>query len=178
MSLRNNLLKTSLTMWKKNLIRFKHERDNITTLCVTNWEKIKSIYFFDTFSTDLLFIIRVKSLSLYHVSCNQINKYRQIVNALNCLSVEYSHLWYRQIVSAFNRFSVEYNHFWYRQVSALNTTFLISSSLLSMFLISEHQTNFFFSASDKFFVNVNAFDQRASDNFFVSSSSVHSISVY
>ncbi len=152
MSLRNNLLKTSLTMWKKNLIWFKHERDNIITLCVTNWKTIRSIYFFDTFSTDLLFIIRVKFFSLYHVFCNQVNEYRQIVSALNRLSVEYNHLWYRQIVSALNRLSVEYSHLWYRQVSALNTTSLISSSLLSMLLISEHQTNFFFSASDKFFV--------------------------
>jgi hypothetical protein len=64
---------TSLTMWKGNLIRLKHERGNITTPCATGWEAIRSTYSFDTFSTDCCLLYQ-SSLSPYHVFSSRVSE--------------------------------------------------------------------------------------------------------
>ncbi len=153
-STRDNLLRTSLAMWKENLIRSKHERDNITTPCATDWEA-ESTYSFDTSSTDLLSIIRVKSLSPYHVFCSQVSEYRQVSPVHSIVST------LSTVISGIVKPQRWIQHLWYRQVSYQCFWSASIRQLLRFFFVS---------ASDKFFVSVSAFNQQASGNFFVSAS--------
>jgi hypothetical protein len=84
MSLRSSFLKASLSMWKENLIRFKH--DAYRALSVTNW-KISQLISWTRFSTDCCFYTSQESRSITF-SCSRVSEHQTISRSITFSVVE------------------------------------------------------------------------------------------
>ncbi len=133
-STRDSLLRTSLTMWKENLIRFKHERNSLRS--VSRVERRSDQLISLTRFQLICCLLYQSSLSLYHVFSSRVSESSDKFR----LCTQPSQRWVQSSLSLISAFNQGASDNFFVSYSVHQT----SSSSVSVHSISEHQATSLF----------------------------------